>query len=163
MVGIVKVMTLADLPPSFDEPMHKPVTTFTAGQIVLFTAGEYSDYGTLGLMKIERDFDVDARFVEFQAHCNLAVMTRRREYFLPSDFLAWLSTQGYISDFEHTELCLNDYEYTRRDGPDDKPMVHKFYYGRCEAGPAGEPEVAAQPDGTNTPAHGGTFDDIDPY
>lgn len=82
---------------------------FKAGEITLLTIGEYSDYGVNELVKVIRDFDLDAVIAEWAlVNGSLYLEGRNNPYYVKKRdrlrFFEWLRQQGYTEKIEYREL-----------------------------------------------------------
>ena len=78
---------------------------FPSGKAILFTAGEYSDFGTCGAVVTQKECDL----LELaEAYCNERRGTGD-DYIDGSGFVAWLVTNGWAFPAEIQEVWLGSY------------------------------------------------------
>lgn len=65
--------------------------------IMVFTEGEYSDYGYIGPFKVLKGFDRRLVVEEFRDQWSGDSRSIR-----PSDFYSWLAKAGYIEDIDNS-------------------------------------------------------------
>lgn len=73
---------------------------------MLLTSGEYSDYGPHGVVKCLKDFKTSEVLEEY---LNKFPEQRAEYHGKHSQFLAYLSEEGYIEDIEFTEWNIGSY------------------------------------------------------
>lgn len=74
-----------------------------AGQALLVTSGEYSDFGIVALCKALRDFDVIPLIAEYKA------MNPKETHFNYSEFGDWLIEKAYVEKLPYAELYMGSY------------------------------------------------------
>lgn len=80
--------------------------TVKAGEILLVTQGQYSDYSCTAIMRAERDFDI----AEVKALYLAEFPEQAEEYNAEHEqFVGWLSSCGYATDVPHRELHAGSY------------------------------------------------------
>ncbi len=80
--------------------------TIKAGELVMMSAGEYSDYGIHGLFRAKADIDPDTLVAEWlAAHPEQNETYRFREH----QFLAEVCKRGLLEDVAAVEWHLGDY------------------------------------------------------
>ena len=80
---------------------------FAAGDLLMLTEGEYSDKGWSGPFKVLRPFQRRGVYETFMAQWKPADDWQERAD--PSDFIAWLATQGFIEDAPSKSWYLGSY------------------------------------------------------
>lgn len=86
--------------------MDQRETKFEAGKIILFSSGEYSDFGYCGHIVTLQDIDLSELVGIYQTSIGIG----KRGYSSPSRFVAWLCAQQYVAEINATEFYLGGYE-----------------------------------------------------
>lgn len=79
---------------------------FPAGKIIIFSEGEYSDYGLTGRVVTLCQLDIPAEIAAFKAQFK---PTNRYDRPEPDNFVAWLCANQKCAEIEATELWLGSY------------------------------------------------------
>lgn len=76
------------------------------GQLLLLSSGEYSDYGPIALTRTLKDFSANEALQEY-----LNEFPSQRDAYCAKQmqFVAWLSSHGFIEDIEYTEWNIGCY------------------------------------------------------
>jgi hypothetical protein len=78
-----------------------------AGELLLLSYGEYSDYGIQALVRANVDFDVQTLREQYL----IEFPDERKEYsFTVSKFTGWLVRKGFVQDEQHREFHLGEYD-----------------------------------------------------
>jgi hypothetical protein len=83
-----------------------------AGEVVVITSGDYSDYGMVGFVRVLRDFDVETAYREFRSssynrwhsgsHCDRC---RKPEADHPRRTYVWTGGDGKVRQRENEAMC----------------------------------------------------------
>ncbi|ENQ1627738.1 hypothetical protein ACEOHO_004104 [Vibrio vulnificus] len=93
--------------------------TYTKGELIALSTGEYSDYCVNGLVRALKDFDASVLLEEWAAEnavlledTNMVRYTRKvcREKENGMSFLGWLNKNGYTEDVKYRELHTGSYD-----------------------------------------------------
>lgn len=74
------------------------------GELTLFTHGEYSDFGVLGLFKASENIDVSLLRKEFERD-----NPKREAYGEEHDFTIWIIKKGYFEEVTYSTLYTGSY------------------------------------------------------
>lgn len=77
-----------------------------AGQLVLLSSGEYSDYGVLAIAKSLKDFDTNEETINFLEELKIH---SGHDHDIEFRFMAWLHKKGFIEDVPYREVHLGSY------------------------------------------------------
>jgi len=86
------------------------------GDLLLFSSGEYSDYSPIALTRVLKDFKTAAVLEEYLTKFPEQRPNYRAQH---TQFLAYLSSEGYVEDLPHTEWNVGGYS-TFDGGLDDE-------------------------------------------
>ena len=88
-------------------------TEIPVGTVVVFSTGEYSDYGYCGMVRVLKPLHADL-WENMRTAANVlpdyAQGDEQYRRFDEGAAIAWLVAQGYVEEMEYTELHMGDYD-----------------------------------------------------
>lgn len=79
------------------------------GEKILFSDGEYSDYGTGPMIQVLRDLDIGELAQAYQDQAPINEYDNERRVVDNSAFAAWLVSQGWAEEIDYDEVHTGSY------------------------------------------------------